>query len=169
MVLPIYTEPSGVLHQEAEQVTDITPDIQQLVADMRQTMSNALGLGLAAPQVGKLISLCIVELNDPEMDEQIPFQVFINPRITWKSEKQSFFNEACLSIPGVEGPVKRPDRVRVKAKNLKGQPIEVEAKGLFARVLQHEIDHLHGILFTEYVDKKKLIDRPLVEYPQIQA
>jgi len=169
MILPIYVEPQPVLHKETAPIEEITPEILALAENMRTTMHNAQGIGLAAPQVGQLVSMCVVELEAGDRDEEgFPFMALINPRITWKSLKKVPFSEACLSIPGVEGIVYRPEKVRVKAKNLQGQDIEIRADGLLARVLQHEIDHLHGVLFTSYVSKKQLQERPLVEYPQIK-
>ena len=168
MILPIYIEPQPVLHQETTPITEITPEIKALAENMRETMHNAKGIGLAAPQIGQSLSMCVIEIDDPESEEpHFPFTVLINPRITWKSTKIVPFIEACLSIPGTEGKVMRPDRVRVKAKNLEGETFELEADGLLARVVQHEIDHLHGILFTKYVPKKGLVTRKAPEYPRI--
>lgn len=168
MILPIVTTPNPVLTTPARKITDITPEIHQLVADMRETMHNAQGLGLAAPQVGRSLALCILEFNPEDRPEDaIPFTVLINPRITWKSARTDTDEEACLSIPGVFGDVKRARQIRVKAENLEGKTIEIEADGLFARALQHEIDHLNGILFTSYVPKKKLGQREAPDYPRI--
>jgi peptide deformylase len=167
MILPIVTTPNPVLLQPAKRIDAITPEISRLVADMRETMHNAQGLGLAAPQVNKSLALCILEYNDPDELDTIPFTVLINPRITWKSARQESEEEACLSIPGVGGIVKRPREVRVKAEDLDGNTIEIEAKGLFARALQHEIDHLNGVLFTSYVPKSKLLNRETPDYPRV--
>jgi peptide deformylase len=158
--------PADVLQKQTATISEITPEIKKLAANMRETMHNAQGVGLAAPQVGQLISLCVVEYVD-EDGEGIPYMVLINPRITWKSPRQVSMEEACLSIPGVEGMVQRPQKVRVKALNLDGDTVEITADGLLARVLQHEIDHLHGKLFTDYVPKRKLQKRPLVDYPTV--
>lgn len=167
MILPILTTPNPVLTTPAKKVTTVTPEIRQLVADMRETMHNAQGLGLAAPQVGKSIALCILEFQPEDAPEDtIPFTVLINPRVTWKSARTETDEEACLSIPGIFGPVKRPRDVRIKAENLEGETIELELSGLFARAAQHEIDHLNGILFTSYVPRKKLGERPAPDYPR---
>jgi peptide deformylase len=168
MILPIYVDPNPILRTQASPITETTPELRQLVTDMRETMHKAIGIGLAAPQVGCNVALIVIELlNEEEPENDFPFTALLNPRITWHSKKQWDFSEACLSIPGVEGMVRRPEAVRVKAHGLEGSTIEIEANGLLARVLQHEIDHLHGKLFTDYVAKKKLISRPLVDYPQI--
>ena len=167
MILPIRIEPAGILRQKAVAITVFDDSLTQLAADMRATMHNAIGIGLAAPQVGHGLTLIVVEMHDPDYDgETIPFTALVNPRITWHSFKQIVIAEACLSIPGIEGDVRRPEKVRIKAQDIDGRKLTLEASGLFARVLQHEIDHLNGILFTDYVPKKKLVERPLVEYPQ---
>ena len=167
MILPIRIEPSPVLRRKAAGVTVFDQELKLLAEDMRQTMHNAIGIGLAAPQIGHGLALVVVEMHDPDDDDaDFPFTTLINPRITWHSFKQVVIAEACLSIPGVEGDVRRPEKVRVKAQDLDGKKLTLEADGLLARVLQHEIDHLNGILFTDYVPKKKLVERPLVEYPQ---
>lgn len=167
MILPIFTDPHPVLNQKTAPIEETTPEIQQLVSNMRETMHNAKGVGLAAPQIGKSVALCVIELVDDDPDVAIPFFALINPRVTWKSKKMVSMEEACLSILGIEGTVKRADRVRVKAKNPEGEPIEIEADGYFARVLQHEIDHLNGILFTSYLIKRQLKNREIIEYPRI--
>jgi peptide deformylase len=167
MILPIVTTPNSVLTQPAARITEVTPAIRELVKDMRETMHNAQGLGLAAPQVNQSVALCIVEFNDPDNEENIPFTVLVNPRVTWKSARTINEEEACLSIPGIGGMVKRPREVRVKAEDLEGNTIEIEAKGLFARALQHEIDHLNGILFTSYVPKANLQKRVAPDYPRV--
>ena len=166
MILPIYTEPQPVLFKETERIAEITPEITQLIADMRETMHNAKGIGLAAPQIGQSVALCVIEAQDEE-GNGIPFTALINPRITWKSKRSIEMMEACLSIPGVEGPVMRPDRVRVKATGADGKELEIKAGGLLARVLQHEIDHLHGKLFTSYVAKGRLGTWKQPSYPQV--
>ncbi|CAN5167810.1 peptide deformylase [soil metagenome] len=171
MILPIVTHPNPILTTPTVAIAEITPEIHQLVADMRETMHNAKGLGLAAPQINRGISLCILEFEDPEGEsergEAFPFTVLINPRITWQGFRQSVDEEACLSIPGVYGDVKRPSAIRVKALNLDGETVQIEARGLFARAIQHEIDHLNGKLFTSYVTKKNLGTRPAPDYPRI--
>lgn len=168
MILPIYIEQQPVLRQKVEPITEITPEIIQLATDMRETMHNAKGLGLAAPQVGKSVALIVLELQaDEPGDDYIPYMALLNPRITWKSTHKVPYSEACLSLPGIEGVVHRPDRIRVKARDLEGKEVEIRADGILARALQHEIDHLHGILFTDYVPKKQLVSRKLVKYPQV--
>ena len=167
MILPIYTEPNPILHQTAQPVEVFTPELEQLVANMRETMKNAKGIGLAAPQVGQSIALCVIEMEEDEDGDALPFLAVFNPRITWRSTRQANFVEGCLSLPGIEGTVRRPERIRVKAKDLQGQPIQIEADGLLARVLQHEIDHLSGTLFVSYLQKNKLHQKDIPDYPRI--
>lgn len=167
MILPIFTDQHAVLHEKTHAIEEITPAIRKLAADMRDTMHNAQGIGLAAPQVGQGVALCVLEFTDTEGSESFPLVSLINPRVTWSSTTTNKLEEACLSIPGIAGVVVRPDRVRVKALNLEGEVVEIEAKGLFARALQHEIDHLNGVLFTSYVPKKQLKHRETPEYPRV--
>jgi peptide deformylase len=167
MILPIYTVEHEILHQKTSPVTEVTPELRQLVTDMRETMHNALGIGLAAPQIGQSIALCVLEYDEEERGDSFPFIALFNPRITWSSKRIISSEEACLSIPEVGGPVKRPDRVRVKAMNLDGKEIEIEAKGLLARAVQHEIDHLNGVVFTDHLKKKQLHYRETPDYPRI--
>lgn len=167
MILPIVIEPNKILHQESEQLIEVTPEIFQLIADMKETMKGAQGVGLAAPQVGKNISLIVIGHDDVEEPEySIPFLTLINPRITWKSQRKVSIMEACLSIPNSEGPVLRPDRIRLKSRNERFELVELEVEGYLARIVQHEIDHLHGILFTSYVPKNKLVSRKAPDYPR---
>ena len=167
MILPIHTDPNPILHHITEQVTVFDDELRQLISDMRETMKNARGVGIAAPQVGKSIALCVIEQRDEDPEYDIPLIVLVNPRITWKSTRKVKMEEGCLSMPGLEGPVQRPDRIRVKAKDENGNPIELEADGYLARVIQHEVDHLNGILFTAYVDKKRLKQHPPLDYPRL--
>lgn len=166
MILPIVTAPSPILTTPTQRLIAVTPEIRQLVADMRETMHNAQGLGLAAPQIGSSLAICVLEFTDPDGEDTIPFQALVNPRVTWKSVRTDTDEEACLSIPGAFGQVKRPRSIRVKAEDLDGNTVHIEADGLYARALQHEIDHLNGILFTKYVPKSKLGHRIAPDYPR---
>lgn len=168
MLLPIYTQPNAVLRIKAQPISEITPEIIELAKNMRETMHQASGIGLAAPQVGKSLAMVVIELKTEDEDEiEIPLLTLINPRITWKSLQKVSEMEACLSVPGLEGGVIRPSKVRVKALNLEGKTVEIKASGLLARVLQHEIDHLEGNLFTDYVKKNQIKDCPIVDYLKI--
>ncbi len=168
MILPVYVAPKSVLRAQAAKITEVTPELRQLVVDMIDTMHNAKGIGLAAPQIGKSIALCVIDLaliTDDQTQEPL---ALINPRITWKSTKRCVYAEGCLSLPGIEADIQRPESVRVKAEDLGGNELTIEADGLLARVLQHEIDHLNGKLFTDYVTRKRdLFERETPDYPRI--
>jgi peptide deformylase len=167
MILPVYVEPQEILHKPTEPIIEITPELQELVASMRETMHNANGIGLAAPQVGKSLALTVVEYSNPEYpSDEVPFTALINPQIIWRSGQKNVIEEGCLSIPGIYGNVKRPKKVTVQFIDLEGKQQELTIDSLFARVVQHELDHLKGILFTDYVPSEKRIFREPPVYPQ---
>ncbi len=120
---------------------------------MLETMYAAPGIGLAAVQVGEMNRLITIDVSHDE-DAKDP-RVFINPEILWKSEDLSVYEEGCLSIPDYYEEVERPAKVRVRYTNLAGEPEEIEADGLLATCLQHEIDHLDGVLFIDHISKLK--------------
>lgn len=168
MILPVYVEPQEILHKPVEPVIEVTPELRALALDMQETMHNANGIGLAAPQIGKGISLFITEYyNEDRPADGIPFTTIINPKIVWRSQSKIVIEEGCLSIPGIYGDVKRPKKITVQFTDLDGKPSELTVDGLFARVIQHEIDHLKGILFTDYLDSDKRVFREPPAYPQI--
>ncbi|HEX6816807.1 MAG TPA: peptide deformylase [Ktedonobacterales bacterium] len=135
----------GVLRTKAKKVSRFDEHLERLVADMWQTMREAPGVGLAAPQVGESIRVLVAEYEDNAV-------ALVNPEIVKVSEEMALGTEGCLSIPGIVGDnVERHEAVIVKARNPKGKEIRVRAQGWFARVLQHEIDHLDGILFTDRI------------------
>lgn len=144
MNLKIVKEPDPILHKKTVQVKEITPDVLKLVKDMIDTCRKANGIGLAAPQVGVPLRLCIINLEHLGLP---PFAL-VNPKITSSSWKKIEMEEGCLSIPGVFGIVKRPAKVVVKARNIEGNETKFKADGILARVIQHELDHLDGVLFT---------------------
>jgi peptide deformylase len=150
----IVTLPQAILRHKARKVTDFGPDFQTLVEDMVETMRQAPGVGLAAPQVDESIRLIVVEFGDEE-NEDIPpkLYVFANPEITRASQDTLVGTEGCLSIPGIVGDVERNEAVTVKGLNRYGRPMTVKAKGWLARIFQHEIDHLDGILFVDRAEK----------------
>jgi peptide deformylase len=150
----IVTLPQPILRHKAHKVTDFGPDIQSLADDMVETMRLAPGVGLAAPQVGESIRLIVVEFGDEE-DEEVPPKLYVmaNPEITRASQDTLVGTEGCLSIPGVQGDVERALTVTVKGLNRHGKPMTVKAKGWLARIFQHEIDHLDGILFVDRAEK----------------
>ncbi|MFZ0591721.1 MAG: peptide deformylase [Bryobacteraceae bacterium] len=161
MVRKILKYGDPVLETAAGEVTDFNSDeLCQLIADMWETMYAAKGVGLAAPQVGisKRISVIDISIGEREEDKI----VIINPEIVLKESSQTG-EEGCLSIPGFREPVTRANKVRVKAKNEKGETIELEGEELLARALLHEIDHLNGILFLNHLStlKRDMIRRKI--------
>jgi len=146
--------PEKVLRRKARPITKFGDDLQVLVEDMIDTMRDAPGVGLAAPQVSESIQLIVVEYGDEE-DETVPKKLYVmaNPVITRISTDAEVGVEGCLSVPGIVGEVERPLAITVKGQNRHGQPMTVKAKGWLARIFQHEIDHLKGVLFTDRADK----------------
>lgn len=142
--------PDPVLRRKAHKVTDYDKDLQTLVDDMVETMRKAPGVGLAAPQVGVATRLIVVEYGEEE-DENAPKKLYIvaNPEIVKASEETENGVEACLSVPGLVGEVDRNLKILVKGYNRRGQPVKIKAEGWLARIFQHEIDHLDGVLFTD--------------------
>jgi len=149
-VLEITTVPNDVLHHKAKPVTDFGPELQQLIDDMVDTMRDAPGVGLAGPQVNQLLRVIVVEFGDEE-DEEAPVQLYtlVNPQISKMSKETVVGTEGCLSIPDYIGEVERAESVTIKAQTRHGQVTKLKASGWLARIFQHEIDHLNGILFTD--------------------
>ena len=145
--------PDKRLRQVSDPVKTVDAEVRKLVADMFETMYEAPGVGLAAIQVGE--PRRIVTADTAKKDEEKQPQVFINPEIVWSSEEKSSYEEGCLSIPEYYEEVERPSQVKVKFTDLDGKAHEIEANGLLATVLQHEIDHLNGVLFIDHISKLK--------------
>jgi len=150
-LLHILRYPDARLHKLAAPVTVFDDGLKQLVADMAETMYAAPGVGLAATQVD--VHECVIVIDTSEAKNEL--LVFINPEILWASEEQIECEEGCLSVPGVYDAVTRPERVRVKAFDVQGQPFERECSGLLAVCIQHEMDHLLGKVFVEYLSPLK--------------
>ncbi|MDX1671977.1 MAG: peptide deformylase [Balneolaceae bacterium] len=165
-ILPIYTYNDDVLREEAEPVRENSDELQKLIDDMFETMYHADGVGLAAPQVGKTIRLFVCDTDVMADDDEPTYGpiAFLNPEIGSESDDSVELEEGCLSIPGVNGPVTRPESIEVEYldRNLKKQ--KLQASGWTARVIQHEIDHLDGILFVDHLSsfKRKLL------YPELK-
>jgi peptide deformylase len=153
--------PDKRLRQVSEPVKKIDAGIRKLVEDMLETMYDAPGIGLAAIQVGA--PKRVVTMDLAKKDEPKKAQVFINPEILWSSEELATYEEGCLSIPEYYGDVERPAQVTVKYLDLEGESRELEASGLLATCLQHEIDHLNGVLFIDHLSKLKR-DRVLKKF-----
>jgi peptide deformylase len=141
----LYGDP--VLREKCEEVTEINREVKDLVADMIATLKSANGLGLAAPQVGVPLRIFIIDLSSIDLTESV--KVFINPRIEATSGEVSM-EEGCLSFPGIYQTITRPEKVKVKATGLDGKEFTLEAAGMLARAIQHENDHLDGVLFIDY-------------------
>ena len=150
-LLTILCYPDPKLHKVAKPVTAVDSHIQTLVADMFETMYDAKGIGLAATQVDRHVRLIVIDVSE-DRDEPI---VLINPELVWKSEATHLNEEGCLSVPGIYDGVTRHDQVRVKALDRDGQSRQIEADGLLAVCIQHEMDHLLGKVFVEYLSPLK--------------
>jgi peptide deformylase len=148
-VLEIVTYPDPILLSEAKAAPKVTRRVRRLARDMLETMHAAPGVGLAAPQVGVRQRVIVVDVQEEPL-------VLINPEIT-TTDGQQVGLEGCLSLPDLVGEVRRPEWVVVKGLDRRGRPITVEGEGLLARVLQHEVDHLNGILFVARVEDPTLI------------
>jgi peptide deformylase len=156
--------PDKRLRLVSKPVDSVDASVRKLADDMFETMYEAPGIGLAAIQIGEPLRLVTLDISKKD-DERAP-QVFINPEITWSSEEKNLHEEGCLSIPEYYEEVERPEKVRVRYLDLDGKIQEVEADGLLATCLQHEIDHLNGVLFIDYLSKLKR-DRVIKKYTKI--
>lgn len=160
-LLPILTAPDPRLKQKAARVETVTDDLRQLMDDMLETMYQAPGIGLAAPQIGVLKRVIVADIGKDETDRQ-PVRM-INPEIVWVSDDDNTYEEGCLSVPEHYAAVVRPRAIRVRYVDEQNEIREVEADGLLATVLQHEMDHLDGILFIDHLSslKRNMILRKL--------
>jgi len=149
MVLKVIKFPAPILRKKAKAVKSVTPEIVKLIDDMIETMHLAPGVGLAAPQVGKSLRVITADIGEGPI-------ALVNPKLLKQSGSQTFF-EGCLCLPGVEAPVERASQVSVKGLDREGKEVEVNAEGLMATVLQHEIDHLEGMVFIDRVKDPSLI------------
>lgn len=145
---------SEVLRRKADDVDGPGEELDALIADMFETMYAEKGIGLAAPQIGLSKRLVVVDVNDEHGEEMGPFAL-LNPRIVESGTALDKHEEGCLSIPGVTGVVERPWTVTVEGLTQKGEPVRIEAEGMLARCLQHEIDHLDGVLFIDRLSPLK--------------
>ena len=162
MIRPILIHPDPRLKKTCPPLVAVTSDIGQLAEDMLATMYDAPGIGLAAPQVGVLARVLVMDcMKDPTKSPRP--MVMINPSVTWSSEDASVYEEGCLSIPDQYAEVTRPAKVRVAWMGLDEKPQEEEFEGLWATCVQHEIDHLNGKLFIDYLGplKRQMITRKM--------
>ena len=145
--------PDKRLRQVSDPVKTVNAEVRALVDDMFETMYDAPGVGLAAIQLG--VAQRIVTVDTAKKDEPKQPQVFINPEVVWSSDEKSTYEEGCLSIPEYYEEVERPAQVKVRFMDLDGKTHEVDANGMLATVLQHEIDHINGVLFIDHISKLK--------------
>lgn len=150
-VLPIVQYPNVALSSRAEPVTEFNEELKQLAADMTETMYAAPGVGLAANQVGVLKRIVVIDVSEDKSD----LKVLVNPSVVEHSDTLKDYEEGCLSLKGLYEHVKRPDHVRVRAQDLDGNPVEFEAEGILAVCVQHEIDHLDGVVFIDHLSRLK--------------
>lgn len=164
----IVTVPNDVLRRKARKVTEFDKELQKTIDDMTETMREAPGVGLAAPQVGLPERLVVVEYEEDDEKEDSPRKLYVvvNPEIISASEETEMGIEGCLSIPGLVGEVERSLEIVVRGQNRRGQLVKIKANGWLARIFQHEIDHLDGILYTDRATK---VWKPAPEEENIAA
>ena len=150
-LLPILSYPDPRLRTIAAPIKEVDDSIKTLIADMIETMYDAEGIGLAASQVDRHVQLIVMDLSE---NKDTPL-VFINPKVTPLVEEKQPYEEGCLSVPEVYDKVERPNKVRIEALDEDGQSIDKEAEGLLAVCIQHEMDHLNGVIFVDYLSRLK--------------
>lgn len=168
-VLPIITAPDPRLKAKCEPVAEVDAEVARLMDDMLDTMYLAPGIGLAAPQVGVTKRILVVDVS-PKDGPREPIRM-ANPEIVWQSEELATYEEGCLSLPEQYADVERPDKVRVRYLDETGAERELEAEGLLATCVQHEMDHLDGVIFVDHLSalKRKMILRKLAKQKKLQA
>jgi peptide deformylase len=149
----ILTEPNEILREKSLRVEQVDDEIRNLMDDMLETMYAAPGIGLAAIQVG--VAKRIIVLDISPKDEPKKPMFFVNPKIISKSDNNSTYEEGCLSVPGQFAEIDRPDKCHISYIDYNGQQKEIKAEGMIATCIQHEMDHLEGILFIDYLSKLK--------------
>jgi len=149
----ILVVPHPVLKQVSQPVAAVDDDLRALMDDMLETMYEAPGIGLAAIQVGVAKRVIVMDLARPEEDKQPRY--FVNPEIVWASEETAPYEEGCLSVPEIYDEVERPAHVKIRYLNYHGEQIEEAAEGLYAVCIQHEMDHLDGVLFIDHLSRLK--------------
>jgi len=180
MALEIVHFGTPVLHQKGEPITEFDESLKSLFDDMVETCIEAEGIGLAAHQIGKTLMFCVVDLRGIEIDFDYtldggkpPLELFnpigmCNPIVTKIESPKTIYEEGCLSFPDIRGDVERTDWIRCQYQDIDGNPHELECNGLLGRCVQHEVDHLNGILFTERM-KKKVLRKILPEINELRA
>jgi peptide deformylase len=168
MIRPILIHPDPRLKKLCEPIAEVTAEVRQLAADMLETMYDAPGIGLAAPQVGVTRRLIVMDCIKDGPPEPI---ALINPEVVWASEDQTIYEEGCLSIPEIYNDITRPAEVNVRWTDLDGATQERQFSGLWATCVQHEIDHLNGKLFIDYLGplKRQMITRKMEKLKRERA
>ncbi len=151
----LVTLPDPILREVSKPVEQVDTALQELADDMLETMYHAKGIGLAAIQIGIPLRMLVIDVSGNAEDTQKKPLVIINPEILWLSDERNVYKEGCLSIPDYFAEVERPKRLRVRYQNREGKQKEIEADDLLATCLQHEIDHLDGRLFIDYISRIK--------------
>lgn len=157
-VLPLRFAPDPILRQKAKRLSNIDASIERLIDEMLETLPAVSGLGLAAPQVGVSLRLAVIQMPEDENGEEGEEIILINPEIVKKSGER-IVDEGCLSIPGYRGELKRSVSVTVKARNRQGKEFRLKATELLAQALEHEIDHLNGILYIDHLESQDKLFR----------
>jgi peptide deformylase len=163
MIRPIYRMGNPILRRRAREVSKdflLSDQFGQLLRDLKDSMKHYGGIGIAAPQIGVDLQVAIIELkglNRYGEDLDLPLQVFVNPTLAPLTAETQGYWEGCLSVPGLRGYVERPAEVRVSYLDERGVPRELEARGFLATVLQHELDHLHGVLYVDRITDPRLL------------
>ena len=152
-IRPILIAPDPRLKAVSEPVETVDAEIRKLAEDMADSMYAAEGIGLAAVQIGVAKRVIVMDLD--QKDGKKNWRVFINPKITWASEEMATFEEGCLSVPEIWDDVERPARIKAEYLDLDGKKVEIEADGMLATCLQHEMDHLEGVLFIDHFSRLK--------------
>ena len=168
-ILPIITIPDPILRKEAAPIERVDDPLRRLMDDMLATMCEAPGIGLAAPQIG--ISRRLVVM-DPSGDEEVKTPLaMVNPELLERSEEMRIHEEGCLSIPEITAEIERPARVRVSFLDRDGKPQDTELAGMWATLIQHEIDHLNGVLFIDYLSrlKRDMIVKKFTKQKRVEA
>lgn len=165
MLRPVLQYPDPTLAKVSEPVAEINDEIRALAQDLLDTLTTVGGVGIAAPQIGVLKRVVIIDVSQEKNDPDLPqdFRVFVNPVVTVLDPKGHEENEGCLSVPDLRAKVKRPRRVALDALDLDGNPVHIEGEGYYGACMQHETDHLDGKLFIDYLSylKRSLYDKKI--------
>lgn len=163
MIRPICRMGNPILRKKTQEISKdylLSDDFCQLLLDLKDSMKHYGGIGIAAPQIGVDLQVAIIELmgfNRYGQEVNLPLTTFVNPEIEYLTDETQAFWEGCLSVPGLRGLVERPQKVRVRYLNEKAEPKELIAEGFLATVLQHELDHLQGVLYVDRIKDPKLL------------